>query len=223
MKGLVYKDLLALKQSMLTAAAIMVLYIVMGIMSSDGSTLFCVMAGVMNMMIPLTCAAYDEQCGWDSFGNALPVSRTKTVLARYCTGMVVMLATLLLVAAAQVIMMLTGNSAMDWSVYIAVVLISLLINAVMNPIVYKFGVQKSRFVMMAVFLVPTIIFSAIAMLAITSKNDLVINIVDSIGSFIDSLAQIPVAVLMLIVLAVFTVIYVLSILLSISIYKKKNL
>ena len=223
MKGLVYKDLLALKQSMMTTAASMVLYIVMGIMSSDGSTLFCVMAGVMNMMIPLTCAAYDEQCGWDSFGNALPVSRTKNVLARYCTGMVVMLATLLLVAAAQVIMMFTGNSAMDWSVYIAVVLISLLINAVMNPIVYKFGVQKSRFVMMAVFLVPTIIFSAIAMLAITSKNDLVINIVDSIGSFIDSLAQIPDIVLMLVILAVFTVMYVLSILLSISIYKKKDL
>ena len=223
MKGLVYKDLLALKQSMMTTAAIMVLYIVMGIMSSDGSTLFCVMAGVMNMMIPLTCAAYDEQCGWDSFGNALPVSRTKTVLARYCTGMVVMLATLLLVAAAQVIMMFTGNSAMDWSVYIAVVLISLQINAVMNPIVYKFGVQKSRFVMIAVFLVPTIIFSAIAILAITSKNDLVINIVDSIGSFIDSLAQIPDIVLMLVILAVFTVMYVLSILLSISIYKKKDL
>lgn len=223
MKGLVYKDLLALKQSMMTTAAIMVLYIVMGIMSSDGSTLFCVMAGVMNMMIPLTCAAYAEQCGWDSFGNALPVSRTKTVLARYCTGMVVMLATLLLVAAAQVIMMFTGNSAMDWSVYIAVVLISLLINAVMNPIVYKFGVQKSRFVMMAVFLVPTIIFSAIAMLAITSENDLVINIVDSIGSFIDSLTQIPDIVLMLGILAVFAIIYALSILLSISIYKKKDL
>ncbi len=223
MKGLVYKDLLALKQSMLTTAAIMVLYIVMGIMSSDGSTLFCVMAGVMNMMIPLTCAAYDEQCSWDSFGNALPVSRTKTVLARYCTGMVVMLATLLLVAAAQVIMMFTGNSAMDWSVYIAVVLISLLINAVMNPIVYKFGVQKSRFVMMAICLVLTIISSAIAMLAITSERDWVVSLNDKIGAFIDTLSQIPSGVIMLILLAIFGGLYALSIRLSISIYKKKNL
>lgn len=222
MKGLVYKDLLALKQTMLTTAAIMVLYIVIGIMN-DGTTLFCVMASVMNMMIPLTCAAYDEQCGWDSFGNSLPISRTKTVLARYCTGMIVMLATLLLVAAAQVIMMFTGNSAIDWTVCIVMVLISLLINAVMNPIVYKFGVQKSRFVMMAICLVLTIISSAIAMLAITSERDWVVSLNDKIGAFIDTLSQIPSGVIMLILLAIFGGLYALSILLSISIYKKKDL
>ncbi len=223
MKGLIIKDLIQLKQVWIILLVIMVSYTYLGIMNNSGTLLFFVMVGIIAMMTPLTCAGYDEQCNWDSFGNSFPVSRTKVVLARYIAENIVILVTFLLIAVAQIAIFFTGGEILGLPGYVGMIIMALIINTIMNPIIYKFGAQKSRFVMIAICLVLTIISSIVLMFATTSERDWVISINDKIDAFIDTLSQIPGSVIMLILLAIFGVLYALSIRLSISIYKKKDL
>lgn len=219
MKGLILKDLLTFKTTITAMIFLLIFYIILG-MYGDSSVMFVTMACVINMMIPLTCAGYDEQCGWDSFGNSLPVGRTRTVIARYLTEFVIMLGTLLIIAVSQIIFVFTNNTIMSLPYYIAIIAVTSLISAIMNPVLYKFGVQKGRFVMIAIFLVPSILTFMGYMFLITSSTEDAFN--ESLEAFFAALEQIPDMAIALIVLAVCALIYALSMLLSISIYKKKD-
>lgn len=219
MKGLVYKDLIAFKSTIKAMLFMMLLYIVLGVMSGDGTVLYVTMAVVFTMMVPLTCAAYDEQCGWDLFGNSLPVSRAKTVIARYMTGIIVTLCVMLVIAAAQLIGLLINHTSINFYYFIVIIAVSQLIHAIMNPIIYKFGAQKSRFVMMAVFLVPSLLVLIMTCILPVSARDWFIEYLDT---FVSTMQHIPATAIALIALLISTAVYVISIFISISIYKKKD-
>lgn len=219
MKGLILKDLLTLKTTITAMAFIMAFYITFGAISGTASTMFVTMAYVLNIIIPLTCTGYDEQCGWDSFGNSLPISRTRTVIARYLTEFVIILGTLLIIiAVSQITFVFTNNTIISLPYYIAFIAITLLISAISNPVLYKFGTQKGRFVIIAIFLVPLILSFMVCMFLLTFSTEGA-EIFDTL--FV-ALEQIPTTAIALIVLLISAVIYVLSMLLSISICKKKD-
>lgn len=219
MKGLILKDLIALKATMSATLILIVFYIILGSVSGEGATMFVTMVYVLNIMLPLTSAGYDEQCCWDSFGNALPVSRSKTVISRYLTGFIMMLVTILILVVSQVIFIFTGSAIITLPYYIAVIALNLLISAIINPILYKFGVQKGRFVMMAICLLPLLfaILLMIGTLGVFGEN-----LFNSLVEFFTCIEQASVNAVALVTLAVSVVIYALSMLLSISIYKKKD-
>ena len=107
MKGIITKDLLGLKQVAITMGLLMVFYLFLGFMSGDnggGMSYFSIMALVLNVMVPISCAGYDEQCDWDSFGAALPVSKNKIVICRYIVGLIAMCFTSLVVFVSSTIM-----------------------------------------------------------------------------------------------------------------------
>jgi hypothetical protein len=170
-------------------------------------------------MLPLSLAATDEQCGWDSFGVALPVSRTKTVVARYITSIVVMLASELLVAAAQVISMIKGGTPMNFSQYMVITIFCLLLSALIIPIIYKFGVQKGRIIMMTICLVPSMLTVFLIVLMFRLSDEAFDNTIDTVTT---TLEQTPVTAIILVAFIITVVLYALSMLLSISIYKKKD-
>ena len=223
MKGLIYKDLLTFCQNLTFTFILVAVYACMGILSEEGSLYCIVMATVINMLLPMTVEGYDEQCGWNSFGGAMPVSRTKTVLARYCTELIIVAFSLITVLITHLVMLIArGNSIESWG-YLTVITVSTITNAVITPVLYKFGVQKGRFLMMAIFLIPSIIFSIGVGFIATSESEFVTSLLDKLSNFALKLNEMPIAAICLIILAVCAVIYALSIMLSISIYKKKEL
>ena len=157
MKGIITKDLLGLKQVGLTMGLLMLFYIFLGFISmkdsGGGISYFSIMALVINVMVPLSCAGYDEQCDWDSFGASLPVSKNKIVVCRYIVGLMVICFTTLVVLIANLIMAALGGTAAGVAGYIVPILVSVYYIALMTPISYKFGVQKSRFIVIAVMIV----------------------------------------------------------------------
>ena len=92
----------------------------------------------------------------------------------------------------------------------------------MNPIIYKFGVQKSRIIVMAVFLIPSMLVAGLAML-MAGTNDgessAFFDAIDKMDSI--SSAQIIGAEIGAVVFT--AVFFALSMLLSMRIYKNKEL
>ncbi len=222
MKGIITKDLLGLRQVALTMGLLMVFYLFLGFMgmnsSGGGMGYLSVMALVINVMVPLSCAGYDEQCGWDQFGASLPVSRKQIVICRYIVNLLVIAFTTLVMLAGNILFAAFGGEASGIAAYLLPIVFSLIYIAIMIPIIYQFGVQKSRFIVIAVMILPSMLIAAFGMLMANSGSEdsfLLTGIIDSLSA----LSAVPVATGVTVAAVCF---YALSILVSIRIYSKKN-
>ncbi len=223
MKGIITKDLLALKQVAATMSLLMVFYVFLGFMSmneSGGSISYLsIMALVINVMVPLSCAGYDEQCGWDQFGASLPVSKNNIVACRYIVNLIIICFTSAVVFAGNMIFMAFGGNASGLEAYIIPIVLSMLYIALINPIIYKFGVQKSRILIIAAILVPSMLIAALGMLMSSAPEDKLSRLTDSL----DSLTSIPVMPVLIVSVVTAAGLYVLSMLISTRIFRNKEL
>lgn len=234
MKGLIRKDLLGLRQMAITMLLLGGFYVALGAMNyRDGgmTNYFPMLAMIVTMMIPLTCGGFDEQCDWDSFGNALPVSRTQVVAARYLVTLIVMAFTGALAVLSVLVyrwLFHTQGNAADCAIPLV---IAILYASISHPVVYKFGVNKARYITIALMILPLLaIGGLIGSLMFfgeeVSPSDLAVSASDAeevivdidVGAFLEAHA-LPMALGGLVVALV---IFGLSFLLSVAIYKKKN-
>ena len=249
MKGLIYKDLLSLKQILITMAALSVFYVALGTMGSDSEGVvnyFPMLALIINMMASLSCGGYDEQCGWDSFGSALPVSRAQIVLARYGMNLIVILLTTVMVIVSEFAYHLVWHSGISAAAILYPIVVSLGYLAITNPIIYKFGANKGRWMIVAILVIPMVLFAAGIIFLFTTGDieevsfsdtsvswsdqalvedeeeyDIEINVddyLDNVGNYLET-HSVPLSVGLV---TVSGGLYALSALLSISIYKKKE-
>ena len=223
MKGIITKDLLGLKQIGLTMGLLMVFYLLLGFMNmndSDGGMIyFSIMALVINVMVPLSCAGYDEQCGWDTFGAALPVSKNKIVASRYIVGLIVMGFTTLVVLLANIIFAAFGGTPTGILGYVIPILITIVYNSIMTPIIYKFGVQKSRIIIIAVMILPSILLAGLGLFMSEQANEESTLFLNAI----DFLSKVPVLPAVIVMTFIAAAVYSLSMLLSIRIYNNKEM
>lgn len=223
MKGIITKDLLTLKQVALTMGLLMVFYLFLGFMSmkNDGGSMsyLSIMALVINVMVPLSCAGYDEQCGWDSFGAALPVSKNKIVVCRYLVNLIVMGFTTLVVFVGNMIFLAFGGHAAGAEAYVIPAVISLFYISLMTPIIYRFGVQKSRFIVIAVMLLPAMLLAGAAMFLSGTGEEAPSALVDS-AEALTSISVLPAVIASVLIAAG---LYALSMWISMRIYAKKEL
>ncbi len=225
MKGLITKDLLGLRQVALTMGLLMVFYLFLGFMNmkdSGGMMYFSIMALVVNVMVPLSCAGYDEQCGWDQFGASLPVSKNQIVLSRYLVCLLVIGFSTLVILAGNLIFAVLGGIPSGAAGYLLPIIGSLIYIAIMNPIIYKFGVQKSRIIVMAVFLVPSMLVAGISMIFANSASENSVPFIEVLGK-IGSASPGQILGAEIGLTAGAAVIFALSMLLSVRIYKNKEL
>ena len=108
---------------------------------------------VLAMTLPLTTLAYDERCHWDRFLSMTPCHPKTVVLSKY-------LFTLILTAVTMAVAVLTGfvRTAISGGSYdlmenlierVATLAMVVTVNAVSLPAIFRFGVEKGRFIMMA--------------------------------------------------------------------------
>lgn len=86
MRGLLLKDAFVMWKNAKSTLLICAVFMATGFFSSDVSfyTVFpCMLIGMM----PITLLAYDEADRWPAYAAVLPVSRAKTVAARYLMGL----------------------------------------------------------------------------------------------------------------------------------------
>ena len=147
MTGLILKDLLILRKTLRSYLFMLVVYVGIAFTGVWSADIVGVLMVVMVVMLPMNVFAYDKQAKWDTYGLALPVGRTKTVAARYVCVLLLCLLSVGLTAILGVMLYAAGRveEPVEFLVSCSVMgLMSVLVNAIMLPFLYKFGPERAR-------------------------------------------------------------------------------
>ena len=147
MTGLILKDLLILRKTLRSYLFMLIVYVGIAFTGVWSADIVGVLLVVMVVMLPMNVFAYDKQAKWDTYGLALPVGRTKTVAARYLCVLLLCLFSVVLTAILGAALYAVGRveEPMEFLVTCSVMgLMSVLVNAIMLPFLYKFGPERAR-------------------------------------------------------------------------------
>jgi ABC-2 type transport system permease protein len=206
MIGLIIKDLLNLKKQMGIFLLLLLFYLVLAFSSGESSILSGLIY-VICMMLPITALAYDERAGWDRYALTMPISRSQLVLGKYVLGFVFCLVGFAFITVFQ---MITGEDLREGIIVSAILLGgSILLQAIILPVMFRIGTEKARIFMMAVFLAPAAIILMISKTRWKPSIDA--------AAFSQLLALLPVLLPLLLIGIVAA-----SIALSLSFYRKKE-
>lgn len=157
MSGLVLKELYVVKKTARAYLLILLVYAVLTAVGTFDTSFLSGFLALFVMMMPMTSFSYDDLARWDKYAAALPVGRRGIVRSKYIFTLLLVVAALVLglgLSAAACALKLGGNS---WTelviVNFACVAVGLLLNAVIMPFMFKYGAEKSRVIMLAVFVV----------------------------------------------------------------------
>lgn len=161
MTGLIYKDLCNLKkyvrQLLMIVAVITIIFAMQGNASigflSSYTVLLCTMVVISSM-------SYDDYAKWDKYAFSMPISRKTLVGSKYLLGVLCGIAgsalSVILCIAAQLISKKNETPMLELFAIIGVMFcICLLILAIMLPLLFKFGAEKARMMILLVILIPT--------------------------------------------------------------------
>ena len=147
MTGLILKDFLILRKTLRSYLFMLVVYVGIAFTGVWSADIVGVLMVVMVVMLPMNVFAYDKQAKWDTYGLALPVGRTKTVAARYVCVLLLCLLSVGLTAILGMMLYAAGRveEPVEFLVSCSVMgLMSVLVNAIMLPFLYKFGPERAR-------------------------------------------------------------------------------
>ena len=147
MTGLILKDFLILRKTLRSYLFMLVVYVGIAFTGVWSADIVGVLMVVMVVMLPMNVFAYDKQAKWDTYGLALPVGRTKTVAARYLCVLLLCLLSVGLTAILGAALYAAGRveEPVEFLVTCSVMgLMSVLVNAIMLPFLYKFGPERAR-------------------------------------------------------------------------------
>ncbi|WP_312811012.1 ABC-2 transporter permease [Sedimentibacter sp.] len=202
MIGLIIKDLINLKKLSKIYLLILLFYFIVS-MAGGNQDMFGGMIVMLAVMIPITALSYDEKNKWNRYALTMPLMRGTIVLSKYILGLIFLIAAFTLAFITNIIfteIILYENLMINLTTFsVGIIMISFIL-----PIILKFGVEKGRILMMIVIFTPVAIIVMLPKLGIPAPEQ------ETIEMF---LKYLPIA-------AIIT--YVLSILVSVSIYKKKE-
>lgn len=147
MKGLLLKDMRALKSTFTILAGFMLLYAVFGVVS-DNSSMFTAVLAIIIMMLPANSISYDEFYHWDRYVLTMPVSRKMVVQSKYI--LCFLLVGFMLVTGTVFVMLLDGSAADALLSTMMVAAVSLMMATAALPCMLKWGAQRGRLVLCAV-------------------------------------------------------------------------
>lgn len=209
MLGLVYKDLMVMRRTLLLYGAMGIVYGIIALYGDQYGMVFALMM-IVSAMVPISAISYDERSKWDKIVNTMPLSRKEIVLSKY-------LLAILLTAISSVIIfafyMLVPEMPLEEKAVITAVMamMAMIYQAALMPVMFKFGSEKGRTMMLAILFVPAVLIFAIGEMNIIDVNTAI--------SFLErNEAMIP-----YLMAGFVLVIYSLSMALSVKIYEKKDL
>lgn len=159
MKGLILKDLLNLKGNI---KFILLFIIMFGFMSSLGDGNVNNFIGVIIVLCTtmiVSTFSYDDLNKWDSYVLTMPISRNDIVLSKYLTMLIFSFTGVLVSLIVSVTIGYFKNTLIlnETLLINALILsISVCFGSLILPLIYKFGTERARLLMILCFLVPTL-------------------------------------------------------------------
>ena len=150
MSGLVRKDFYVVKsmgRSYLFMFGVFAFLSMMGVY--DGVSVLSFLAVMMLIMLPINTFAYDEQSGWEKLAAATPAGRRGVVGAKYLFTVLLLAVGLALCAGIQASMYafgIHGDGTLGECLEASMITVCAggILNAILLPLIFRFGTQKSR-------------------------------------------------------------------------------
>lgn len=214
MKGLILKDLLLSKKTIIYMLVIAGLF--GGVYASIDSNYFLAFfSSIMMVSILLSTMSYDEFYHWDRYAITLPITRRRFVAAKYLTAYIFFFMGTLFAVWIQMAALYLKGQPFDWEM-IGVMSIGpatgLIGTAIVLPCSYKFGMQRARFAMLICYGLPSILLVVVLKM-----------MPDLLGGMGESLAHLGFWGVVGIVYMVTVVMQIVSFLLSVRIVERKEL
>ena len=152
MKGLLLKDIINLKQQGKIYLLMLGIWMAIGFVNKNGDYFGGIMM-MLTVVVPISAIAYDEKAKWDRYALTMPVSRKDIVLSKYILAAVCAVVGAFLSEIVSVIITKKPmESLMTSLLYFS---LGLIFASIVLPVIFKFGVEQGRLLMLAVILVPT--------------------------------------------------------------------
>ena len=135
MRGLICKDFFVMKKQLGYYLAFFVVYGVLAVTGVFPASILSALVAVIAMMVPMSSIAYDDQAHWGRYAAATPAGRSGVVAAKY-------LFTLLVLAACAVLVAVGACMG-----------VAMVMDAILLPLLFRFGAEKSRTISMIFFIV----------------------------------------------------------------------
>ncbi|MDD3307558.1 MAG: ABC-2 transporter permease [Acetobacterium sp.] len=156
MKGLILKDLLNLKGTFKMLGLMIFIFAVIYIPQGNGFIFGMII--LMVAMMVVTTISYDDLAKWDAYALTMPVTRKEMVLSKYLVMALLntLGAVLALIVGIVGSMIMRQSFSMETLAIIGVLyLIAFSYGSMMVPLIYRFGTEKARLMLILSALIPT--------------------------------------------------------------------
>lgn len=147
MKGLILKDFINIKGQLVLYLLIVVLWLGIGF-KWESSSFFSSVMQMFAVMIPLTALACDEKNHWNRFALTMPVCRRELVQSKFLFTLITMAALALVSFAGSLV--ISGDVEESVLVVLYSCPFGVILNGILMPVMFRFGVEKGRFVFIGV-------------------------------------------------------------------------
>ena len=219
MKAMLYADWLNFRQSIRSMMFILVVF-VFAAFAWSGPMFFIMIVAMLSIMLPATLCGSDQAYGWDKLSLSLPILRHEVVRSKYLMGLLVNLTLLVLAVVMTLVYSLVDPSTSMIENLLSLFggeLISLLLMGLMFAVTFKFGVEKSRYILIGVVWIPILAMAGIV------KFGIIPGIVDTFKQGFNQLEAAPIGLPMIVALLVCLMVYAISYAISVRTYQKKEL
>lgn len=210
MLGLIKKDLLMIKGTIKFIGIITVVYAIMAIIEGDINGVAFIPALVCIMM--MTTFSYDEFNKTDAYVTTFPCGKKNVVKAKYITTLILFIAsTLISIILSFIIGVLNGNFDFQYCLenVLGVAIAVSIIQCLFYPVIYKFGIEKSR---IGIFV---FVFAVVGIITLLYKSGINMSVPKNIASIFDNYWFI-------IIPLITTILWYVSFRISTRIYMKKE-
>jgi ABC-2 type transport system permease protein len=210
MMGLILKDFYTLRQYVKTLLITLALFAVISIGLDNPASFYEGFIVLMSMMMSIYTFSYDNLAKWDRFGLSLPITRKEVVAGKYIVSLLLcFIGAVLSFTLSSIILFfkpVTDFGVTEHLLSLAgVIMLVMIFFSILLPLIFKFGVEKSRMLLIALFAAPTAIIISLQQLGISLPSS------DTIFSVFKLLPLVAI------------VLYILSFLLSVRIYSSTEI
>ena len=158
MLGLVKKDLLMIKGNLRNVLLFLVVFIIIALQENN---VIVIVPVFVSMMVFMTTFSYDEYNKWEAYAITLPVLRKNIVKSKYIASIILWLIALLVTVVITVVMGIFEQNINYFELFgmiLGCVFSIVLLESIMFPLIFKFGVEKGRIgVFVGVFVIAALL------------------------------------------------------------------
>lgn len=159
MHGLIQKDLYSLKGSFKSILLIMIIFGVIFIPQAGGVSFIAVTVFMMSSLV-ISTISMDDFVKWDKYALTLPLNRKDIVKSKYELLLLLSITGAVVGLAVTAVYNLIVNQASVEEILmmgIMMVAVSIALLGIVMPVIYKFGVERARILMMICIFLPIVL------------------------------------------------------------------